>query len=313
MPPFRSDFAPLLRLRRNPFWKRADGALFLARRGQDPVGRIGVHVDRAEGARGDRGLFGWLEMTDDPSVCAALFEAARSWATDEGVTELAGPASYTALEQAGLLVEGHDAAATHLAGWHPPYYRAAVEAMANDAAADSVVRRVTLSSPTRADAHAVADPPLRTLGAAARDLTGSVMDEWVGHPAAWAPTVAEVGARLRRLGPTVDRGASWAGEDGVAVVVRDLGAVLSRLREGGGASGAAATLRAARAPGGTATVALLAGRDRAVVAETAMARAARAGYEAIEAIEPAVATAFAAASGGRAAVVRRYRTYRVKV
>lgn len=127
VPPLRSDATARVRLRRNPFWRRADGRLFIARRGQRMVGRISVHLDAVEEADRSVASFGFFECEDDAATARALIDAARAFASAEGAGAMVGPASFTPLEEVGALVDGFDEPASFLSPWHPPHYRRLLE------------------------------------------------------------------------------------------------------------------------------------------------------------------------------------------
>jgi len=107
-----------------PYFDRGDGEYFLARRGGTVAGRISAHV----AAKGEEaGWFGFYDVVDDPAVAAALIAAARDWLRERGCTTMTGPASFTADEELGILVEGFEIAGTTGRPWHPPWYAAHLE------------------------------------------------------------------------------------------------------------------------------------------------------------------------------------------
>jgi hypothetical protein len=120
-----SRFAPLLmaweryRLdpRRNPYFEDGDAAYLLARRLGRPVGRVVAHVAEPGGA----GRFGFWWTVDDESVASALLDAAQRWLEDRGCTSMEGPLSFTAEEEAGALVIGHEVPGLTGRPWHPPH------------------------------------------------------------------------------------------------------------------------------------------------------------------------------------------------
>lgn len=308
VPALRSELLARLRFRRNPFWKRADGRLLLARRGGDAVGRISVHLDASVGADRSVAMWGWFECADDDDAARALFEAAAAWAADAGARSLLGPASFTAVEEAGLLVEGHDAPASFLAPWHPPRYAGLVEGSGlRPIDADLQTLRVDLSG---RDSPAVAGgsaPRIRTVVAGADPGDAGALV--ARHPAAWAPTSAEVRARLRRLRPLMDRDLAVGPEGGsLALAVRDLGEILERLKDRLGPKGVAGVLAEARRASRGAVLVFLGGSPAALPG--LVASAAGAGYERLEATVAATATEVRTAFDGLGAQpIRRYRMF----
>lgn len=305
IPPVRSDLHARVRMRRNPFWKRADGRMFIARRGHSMVGRVTVHLDATGAVDRATALFGFFEADDDKDVVRALLDAARRWAAAEGVERLLGPASFTALEEAGVLVEGHDTPASFLSPWQPAFYERLLrrEGLEADGLLE-VVRLPVGNGRRRVDAA----ERVRAVGRAVVARAGELDTPVHGHPALWPPTVEEVEARFRRLRPYLDRRVLVSGPAGVAAAVPDLNEVLVRLRGSLGPAAAARMLRDARRDRRGLGVAFLAG-DPDQLLEELLARARGAGYEHVEVtVRPGTATATAADRlGGR--VIRRYRTF----
>src|SRR6187200_20062 len=79
IPPLKLERRAFLSRRLNPFFKHGEAELFLARRGERVVGRISAQVDRAFNEYHDSrwGMFGFLELEDDPEVLANLLGAAE--------------------------------------------------------------------------------------------------------------------------------------------------------------------------------------------------------------------------------------------
>jgi len=102
-----------------------EAALLLARRGGRPVARLSAHC-QADG----EGCFGFLavEGPDDLAAVQALLAAAASWLAERGSAALIGPLSWTAAEEAGVLVEGNDQPAVTGRAWTPPWYGDLLEA-----------------------------------------------------------------------------------------------------------------------------------------------------------------------------------------
>src|ERR687895_181113 len=75
--PLRLERRMFLSHRFNAFFKHGEAQLFLAERDGRTVGRISAHHDQAFNAyHGNRwGMFGFLELEDDPEVLPALLEA----------------------------------------------------------------------------------------------------------------------------------------------------------------------------------------------------------------------------------------------
>jgi hypothetical protein len=110
--------------RRNPYFERGDAVYLLARRLGRPVGRITAQV--AE--RAAEGHFGFWWVDDDAEAAAALLDAAATWLVEQGCTSMTGPLSFTAAQESGVQVSGHDVPGVTGRPWHPPHLAELLEA-----------------------------------------------------------------------------------------------------------------------------------------------------------------------------------------
>jgi len=113
----------------SPFFEHAEGALFLAREGDQIVGRIGAVVNRRYNEfQGEKtGFFGFWECIDDQDVANRLFDTAAEYLRNQGMEIMRGPASFSTNEECGLLVEGFDYSPMILMPYNPEYYIRLVE------------------------------------------------------------------------------------------------------------------------------------------------------------------------------------------
>jgi hypothetical protein len=130
VPPLRMMVRDLLDTKRNPFYRMADRALFIARRDGRPVGRIAAIENRAHNSfHGDRvGFFGFFESVNDASVARALVTRASAWLSSRGLTSMRGPMNPSTNHDCGLLVDGFDVHPQFLTAWNPNYYEALLRA-----------------------------------------------------------------------------------------------------------------------------------------------------------------------------------------
>lgn len=128
--PLRKEEAKRINPKRHPFYEHGEGAFWLARRGDEVVGRIGAVINRLhlEKFNDQTGHFGLLEAIDDQAVFDALFAAATDWLRAKGMVRVLGPFNLSINEELGLLVEGFEHAPMILMGHARPYYGARVEA-----------------------------------------------------------------------------------------------------------------------------------------------------------------------------------------
>ncbi len=125
IPPLRLERRVFLNRRLNAFFKHGDAQLFLAWRDGRVVGRVSAQVDEAWNAHhGDRsGMFGFLELEDDPEILPALLGSAEAWLRARGRDRMLGPMDFTMNDESGVLVEGFDREPMIKQPWHPPYYQ----------------------------------------------------------------------------------------------------------------------------------------------------------------------------------------------
>jgi hypothetical protein len=111
---------------KNPFYRDASRALFLAERGGEVVGRIAAIENRAHNRfTGDRvGFWGFFECADEQPVADALFGEVQRWLAQRGLDTLRGPMNPSTNYECGLLVEGFEHRPTFMTAWNPPYYDA---------------------------------------------------------------------------------------------------------------------------------------------------------------------------------------------
>ena len=140
IPPLDLERREHLSEKKNPFFTHGEAQLFIARRGDEPVGRISAQINHLhlERYHDDCGFFGFLEAFEDEAVFRALFEAAEGWLLDRGMKRARGPFSFSINEESGLLVEGFEHPPVIMMGHARPYYGAMVERFGYEKAADLI-------------------------------------------------------------------------------------------------------------------------------------------------------------------------------
>jgi GNAT superfamily N-acetyltransferase len=138
VPPLRFERRQFLDRSKNPYFEHAEAEYFLAERDGEVVGRITAQVDRRwdEFQGGSDGMFGFLELEDDPEVARALVDTACAWVRERGRERILGPMDFTTNDECGLLVEGYDRQPIILQPWNPPYYKELVEGLGMTKAMD---------------------------------------------------------------------------------------------------------------------------------------------------------------------------------
>ncbi|MEX0923907.1 MAG: dATP pyrophosphohydrolase [Rhodovibrionaceae bacterium] len=130
VPPLLLERGMHLDPKQNPFFQHAEVELWLAYRGDTPVGRISAQHNRASlEHRGDAtGNFGFLDAIDDPEVFTALLAAAEAWLAGKGLSRVTGPFTLSINDESGLLIDGFETPPYFMMGHAKPYYRNHVEA-----------------------------------------------------------------------------------------------------------------------------------------------------------------------------------------
>jgi hypothetical protein len=124
VPPLLFDVRNNLDPKKNPFFKHAETALFLAEKDGRLAGRIAAikndnhnrfHQDHA-------GFFGFFESINDKEVSNRLLETACKWCSDRGMETIIGPVNPSTNDECALLVDGFDSAPVTMMPYNPPYY-----------------------------------------------------------------------------------------------------------------------------------------------------------------------------------------------
>ncbi|WP_237182501.1 GNAT family N-acetyltransferase [Roseomonas marmotae] len=255
VPPLRMERRMTLSPRRNPYFRHAEAAFWLALRDDEVVGRISAQQDRLSPPMADgspAGHFGLLAAGDDATVHAALLEVAEGWCAARGVRRITGPFSLSINEESGLLVEGFDTPPMLMMPHDPPHAARHLQALGYEREKDLLAYRVeTALPPTPAAAQLVARglPPgvvLRPLRRAelrreVERLVDIFNEAWAGNWGFVPITREEVDAMASSLKPLLHERLVWFAEmEGQAVAfavclpnlneaIRDLGGRLLPL------------------------------------------------------------------------------------
>jgi hypothetical protein len=129
VPPLILDQLRFFTPAKNPYFSHSTAQLFMAFRGEEPVGRISAHENNQhvrihqDGA----GFFGFFECIDDQAVADALLDAASRWLRERGLRTMRGPLSFSVNHEAGLLIDAFDQPPLIRMTYNPPYYAALLE------------------------------------------------------------------------------------------------------------------------------------------------------------------------------------------
>jgi len=132
VPPFYTDIRMMLNPQKHPFYEHSEGDFFIAMRGKEVVGRLGVLVNnpfnKYHGTR--KAQFYLFDTVDDLEVSNALFDRAMEWCKARGLDTLVGPKGLSGFDGYGIQVEGveHRQMMTMML-YNYPYYPRLMEQM----------------------------------------------------------------------------------------------------------------------------------------------------------------------------------------
>jgi GNAT superfamily N-acetyltransferase len=129
VPPLISDQMEFIDPEKGVFFDHGEAELFLAYRGDKPVGRISAHINRRydDIYGGEKGFIGFFECENSLDTASALFNSAERWLRGKGRTNAEGPMSFGVYDELGILIDGFDSPPYLLTGHNPPYYRELLE------------------------------------------------------------------------------------------------------------------------------------------------------------------------------------------
>ncbi|WP_306440948.1 N-acetyltransferase, partial [Corallococcus aberystwythensis] len=149
VPPLEMERRDFLDPKKNPFFDYAEVELFLARRGQDVVGRVAaIKNPRHMEFHGTKeGFFGLFECVNDAGVARGLLDAASAWLKARGVDTVLGPANFSSNQDWGLLVEGYEVPPALMMPYNPAYYAGLLETCGFTKAKDLFAFELSASTP----------------------------------------------------------------------------------------------------------------------------------------------------------------------
>lgn len=129
VPGLRVDELATLRKDKNPAYDYCEADFFLAYRGKEIVGRVGVIINHRANEKWEQkhARFTCLDMIDDIEVTKALMEAAENWALQHDMTYLQGPMGFTDMDHQGMLIEGFEELDMMITIYNHPYYQKHME------------------------------------------------------------------------------------------------------------------------------------------------------------------------------------------
>jgi GNAT superfamily N-acetyltransferase len=234
--------------RKHPFYEHGDSALFLARAGNEIVGRIMASDDPNYNAlhQSNVGCFGLFESIDDQAVADALFTAAADWLRRKGREEIMGPIDYSTNYVCGLLVDGFKYSPTLLTSHNLRYYRQLIEGWKFEKAMDLYawwfsdptdaalrLRRLTARMKDRQPAS-IRPANLKNLGEEGRRIREIYNEAWEKNWGFVPFAEAEIDYMTKELKPIVEADLTLLAEDegqpvGFILCVPDINVALQKI------------------------------------------------------------------------------------
>ena len=201
---------------KNPFFRHADVALWLAWAGGEPVGRISAQIDRlAPPVEGRKvGFWGMLSARDEATL-ASLMATAEDWLTARGAGVGRGPFSLSVNQTSGLLIDGFETAPSVMMAHDPAWLGPAVERLDWRKGRDLVAYAMDVSKglpdrPRRiadrvlAEGVTVRSLDMRRFADEIRSVTAIFNDAWADNWGFVPLTEAEIDAMAAELRPILD-------------------------------------------------------------------------------------------------------------
>ena len=124
VPPLLMERKTLLNKKKNPFFNNAEADFFIAESNGEIVGRIAaikneIHLKHHND---NSGFFGFFECVNDQEVANVLFDTAKNWLREKGLTRMLGPANPSSNDEYGMLLTGFKDTPRILMTYNPKYY-----------------------------------------------------------------------------------------------------------------------------------------------------------------------------------------------
>lgn len=124
VPELYLNIKEMINRKKNPFFQHSEAIFFLAKDGQQVIGRIAAVVNNNYNKFADEnaGFFGFFDCIDQYDVAKKLLDTACDWCKAKGLTQVLGPTNLTTNDPLGVLVQGYDRPPVILTTYNKPYY-----------------------------------------------------------------------------------------------------------------------------------------------------------------------------------------------
>lgn len=138
VPPINQDEMETFQPSNNPAFEYAESKQWLARKGNQIVGRVAGIKHNLEFKEHRKVRFGWIDFIDDYEVSKKLIDTIEQWARKFGAEIVHGPMGFNDFDFEGMLVEGFDSLPTIATIYNHPYYKKHLEKLGYKKAVDWV-------------------------------------------------------------------------------------------------------------------------------------------------------------------------------
>jgi len=110
VPPLKSSVKDVLNRDKHPFHEHSDADFFIAKDGDEVIGRIAVLENKVYNKYHDKkqASFYYYDSVDNQEVANKLFECAFDWSHKRGLDYFLGPKGFSPFDGYGFLVEGFE-------------------------------------------------------------------------------------------------------------------------------------------------------------------------------------------------------------
>lgn len=124
VPPLIGQQKEFVGFSKHPFYDHNRCECFLVFKDGQPVGRVTalVNVAHNERFKERRGFLGFFECIDDTAASGPLLAEACKYLTEQGMTDVRGPANPSLNQEVGMLVDGFDSPPTFMMTYNPAFY-----------------------------------------------------------------------------------------------------------------------------------------------------------------------------------------------
>jgi len=146
VPPIYVDDYQFFNPLKNRSFQYCDAILFLAYRGNKPIGRImGIINHRYNNTHNEKhARFAFLECWNEPEVALHLFKSVEDWARLNEMTHVVGPLGFSDKDPQGFLFEGYNEPMSIATNCNFPYLNELAEKNQFSKKTDLVVYKITI-------------------------------------------------------------------------------------------------------------------------------------------------------------------------